>query len=123
MYIIQESEYIEHYGVLGMKWGIHKNPSGTYSKAVDKLGKISNQANKYKDKFIEKENIRIKKHPETKNFTQKHKKLYNKAIHNRKKAIDWAKKMDSVFIKYKASDFNKKDIDRAHKYCDSLINK
>lgn len=98
-----------------------KDPAKTYSKATDKLGNISKKANKYRNKFVEKENTRVKNHPEITHFTQKNKRLYNKAIRNRQKAIDWARKMDSVFVNYKASDFNQKDIDRAHKYCDSLI--
>lgn len=114
---------LEHYGVLGMKWGVHKNPSKTYSKATDKLDKIAKKANKYKNKFVEKENARIKKHPEVKVFTQKNKRFYNKAMKNRQKAINLVRKMDSVFVRYKVSDFNQKDINRAREYCDSLINK
>lgn len=33
-------ESIEHYGVLGMKWGIHKDPQRAYERANQKLSKL-----------------------------------------------------------------------------------
>lgn len=32
--------YLEHYGVLGMKWGIRKDPDRAYSRASQKLSKL-----------------------------------------------------------------------------------
>ena len=35
-----EGEHLEHYGVLGMKWGHHKNPQAAFTKAAAKLDKL-----------------------------------------------------------------------------------
>lgn len=35
---------LAHYGVLGMKWGVRRNPSKAYAKAVKKKNKIQKKA-------------------------------------------------------------------------------
>lgn len=35
-----DNEYLAHYGVLGMKWGVRKDPDRAYSKSIEKLRKI-----------------------------------------------------------------------------------
>lgn len=39
-------EYLEHYGVLGMKWGIRKDPKRAYEKAMDRKHKLDMRAAK-----------------------------------------------------------------------------
>lgn len=38
--VLKASEELKHYGVLGMKWGVRKNPDKAYSKSIKKLQKI-----------------------------------------------------------------------------------
>ena len=37
---------LHHYGVLGMKWGVHKNPQRAYEKAVAKQTKLNQNVDK-----------------------------------------------------------------------------
>lgn len=36
---------LQHYGVLGMRWGVRRNPSAAYSKATKKLTRLNNKTN------------------------------------------------------------------------------
>lgn len=103
--------YLEHYGVLGMKWGIRKDRQGTYDKASAKLKKLDtksqvyrNTANKYKQKYYQKE-----VDAQTSTFFKRRKirkagqlatTAYTNDIKANRmtvKAYNWSKKMDSVF--------------------------
>lgn len=37
---------LQHYGVLSMRWGVHRNPSRAYAKATKKLTKLNNRVKK-----------------------------------------------------------------------------
>lgn len=41
-----------HYGVLGMKWGVRKNPAAAYSKATTKQTKLNTNVVKTRDKYL-----------------------------------------------------------------------
>lgn len=45
-------ETLAHYGVLGMKWGIRKNPDKAVQKASKKSGKIQKKINKTNKKYL-----------------------------------------------------------------------
>lgn len=45
---------LQHYGVLGMKWGVRKNPSKAYAKASKKLEKIDDKVKKQTNDFHKK---------------------------------------------------------------------
>lgn len=47
---LDENNYLEHYGVLGMKWGVRKNPTKTLQKSVKRLSKIQRKETKYRVK-------------------------------------------------------------------------
>ena len=43
-------DYLAHYGVIGMKWGIRHNPQKAYEKASRKRDKLNKKADKAEDK-------------------------------------------------------------------------
>ena len=43
-------EYLAHYGVLGMKWGVRHDPQRAYEKATKKVGKYQKKIDKYTSK-------------------------------------------------------------------------
>ena len=45
-----DQNYLAHYGVLGMKWGIRHNPQRAYEKASKKVTKYQNKVNKHTEK-------------------------------------------------------------------------
>lgn len=54
-YVLQHGEFVqidddndsmEHYGVLGMKWGVKKDPDKTYSRSINKLKKLESKREK-----------------------------------------------------------------------------
>lgn len=52
---------LQHYGVLGMKWGIRKDPQKAYAKASKKLDKLDKKTSKASDRITDKETKSVKK--------------------------------------------------------------
>lgn len=72
-----EENELRHYGVLGMKWGVRRNPSRAYRKSSEKANKLRDVANKLQYKSA-KANAKAAK------TTAK----YSKAVYrNRKKSV------------------------------------
>ena len=114
---------LQHYGVLGMKWGVRRgNYAQSYAKGVKKLKKLDSKANFYKtksDKLAYKsarlyakgrDDDRAKKLDalsRQKNYTA------TKYTNAGKK---FYKKMEKVFAEVDTSQLNKEDVEYGKKY-------
>lgn len=135
MFVVKEDDYLAHYGVLGMKWGVHKNPQQARSKANKKLSKLDTKVQKaraksgrakekalgdqaksdtailfkrYKSKRAAKSSIRSQR-------------MEQKAVRKQIKAQRWAKQMEKAFKDTKVSD-TKEEAALGKKYLEMDLN-
>lgn len=92
---MEEDNYLEHYGVLGMKWGVRKNPTKTFVKSVKRLSKIQRKETKYRVKGT-KFSYKGAKRGNAKK-AEKGAKLQYKAARYKKKGDKMLKAMQKVF--------------------------
>lgn len=100
---------LRHYGVLGMKWGIRKNPTRAYTRAMHKKNKLSDKS----DKLDLKANRKMKKGTKLLarasssvkiqkgyNLVQQASSMSLKAAKIKKKGKQWTRHMNKAFSSY-----------------------
>ena len=96
-----DEEYLAHYGVLGMKWGVRHNPQRAYTKSTKKYNKLEKKANKSLDQ-AGKYNRRRRSYSlgNIGNYNEaRAKRSYDKAVSRTRRASNWMKAMKKEFAK------------------------
>lgn len=121
---------LEHYGVLGMRWGVRKDPDRAYEKAGSKLAKLDKKSNLIQLKGAAKEQKATKKQRKASSAmlfqkskaksaskaTRKALKTYQKAQELQVKAYRWNEQMKKAFSNTKVSNLNPDYVALGEKY-------
>ena len=125
------TQELHHYGVLGMKWGVHRgNYSKTYAKSAKKLKKMDTKAKYKKDKAARLDYKGLKK--ETYSFTEagrrrgrklqlKANRLNFQAARLEKRGLKFEKEMAKAFAGVKVSEIKPEHLELGKKYAYMLI--
>lgn len=107
--ISSQNAELQHYGVLGMKWGVRKNPTKAYNKADKKKKKLEAKSAKYAVKSAKLRSKSLKKSVRATSERQYKKarklefesnKLNLKSAKLQKKGLKWTKAMEKTFAGY-----------------------
>ena len=110
---MEENNYLEHYGVLGMKWGVRKNPTKTFVKSVKRLSKVQRKETKYRVKGTKLSYKGAKRGNAKK--AGKGAKLQYKAARYKKKGDKMLKAMQKVFGNITISDIDQNSLSTGEK--------
>ena len=131
------SEYVArndelcHYGVLGMKWGVRKNPSKAYAKASKKANRLTERALKanLKSAKLGKKSLpnliapnNSRRYAKAVNAQLKANKLEIKSAKLSKKYNKWINSMEKAFSEVKISDISPEHMAAGKKYAYMLLN-
>lgn len=116
-------EYLQHYGVLGMKWGIRRgNASEAYARSARKAQRLKNKYQKQNVKAAKKDLKATKalgRHGFSKNYAKastKAAKAHYKAAKTQKKLAKWEKHMSKEFANVKVKDIKPEHLSAGREY-------
>lgn len=104
-----DDDELKHFGVVGMKWGVRKNPSRTYGKASKKANKLNRKAAKASNK-VDKANKKAESNPSNQQYVDKAAKKRSSYERKQAKADKWISSMEKTFHKINVSDITQKDM-------------
>lgn len=124
---------IEHYGVVGMKWGVRKDPQRAHTRASQKLDKLDKKATKAASRISQKEakSVAKQRKADTAVLFRKSKaraadrsigkaeKARYKYFERVEKAKNWYTKMENAFRDVKINQVNQHYVDLGKKYADT----
>lgn len=100
-----------HYGVVGMKWGVRRNPTKAYERASKKMTKLNAKAEKAKVRYGKKAGVHL-----TDFGVAAERKARKKSARATAKAILWKKAMDKEFSDVRLSSLEKKYVSKGAEY-------
>lgn len=128
---IKYNDELQHYGVIGMKWGVRRgNASRAFAKSSNKAQKLHKKSIKKNLKSAKLQKKAFKKESRAtteKQYRKARKKQFKatklnlKSAKLQKKAMKWEKRMSKEFANVKVSDISQQDLEIGKKYVYMLM--
>lgn len=131
-YRVVRSDELEHYGVVGMRWGVRKDKDKAYAKSMKKLSALDKKAQKKKDrsdKYSAKADRKaakantVRSYRKSQKLTKQAHKNYVRAhrtlkssIRARKRAEKWVNEMNKTFTGMTVGGITSDQISLGRKY-------